>query len=63
MAGGQCSGLSSEGDPLYRQPSQLLLLPLTGNPELDWTRADVMTVVGDRERGRQGDGWNEKNLN
>ena len=63
MAGGPCSGRSSEADPLCRQPSRLLLLPLTGNPELDWTRADGMTVAGDREKGRQGDGWNEKNWN
>ena len=63
MAGGQCSGLSSGGDPLCRQPSRLLLLPLTGNPEPAWTRADVRTGLGDLERGRTGDCWNEKNLN
>ncbi len=63
MVGGRCSGLSSEADPLCRQPSRLLPLLLNDNLELDLTEEDVKTVAGGQERGRQGDGWNEKSWN
>lgn len=55
-AGGQCSGLSLEANPLCHQPSRLLPLLLTGNLGLDQMEEDVMMVVGGQGRERQGGG-------
>ena len=61
-AGGHCSGLFLEANPLCHQPSRQLPLRRTGSLELDQMEGDVMMVVGGQEKGRRGGGSNEKSL-